>query len=192
MYPIRRGVSFLEVTVVIMIIGLLAAVAVPRFSRAARMRDVRNATIQTAGYVDYIRDLAINQGRTVRFSVDANADVFSSPDAEFPDRAGVLISVDLQERFDPSIELTASFDGATTMGFDLEGNPMVSGSAMSSGVITILSFGEGYQILIEAGQGTTSIVPFDFDDGRGPAPDAIQVTVHELDLGSLSLDEGGI
>ena len=188
MPSIRRGVSFLEVTIVILIVGLLAAVGTPHFSRAGRMRAVRNAAIELTGYVDYVRSVSVNEGRSVELAIDADKDLFYSPDVDFPDRIGTPISVLLKERFDPSIEIKASFDGSSSMAFDFEGNPNVGGTPMTSGVINILSYGEGYQIVLSTGHASATITPLDDDSVVVPAPDIV-AEPKDVELGNVILND---
>lgn len=159
----RRGLSFLEVTVVILVIGLLAAIATPQYARFARKRSVRNAAIEMAGYVDYIRDVAINEGRSTSLSIDAATDRFSSPDVDFPDRIGTLISLPLKQRFDASLELSGAFDATNSMSFNLEGTPFATGTPLTTGVIAITSHDVRYEIRVAAGQGNVTIVETDPD-----------------------------
>ena len=142
---------------VVLIVGLLAAIGTPRYVQSTRSRAARNAVIQLAGYVDYVRNTAINEGRSARLTVDADEDRFFSPDVDFPDQIGTPISVSLKEQYDASLELDASFDSATTLTFDLEGMPTVAGNVLSNGVIVVWSQGVGFRILIRPGLGTATI-----------------------------------
>ena len=86
-------------------------------------------------------------------------DLYSSADVDFPERIGAKILVRLKETFDSSLELTADFDGAKFMTFDLEGVPHVGITPMVSGMIKISSPGvESYYIVIAPGTGYVSVV----------------------------------
>ena len=154
----RPGVTFLEVTLVVLFIGILAAVGTPYFARATRVRNTRNAALQIADYVGYIRTVAINEGRTTSLSVDPNTDTFSSPDVDFPSQIGTRISVAVKDQHDPNLELTASFDSSLTLQFDLEGTVLANGVPLTSGTIVVQSAEATQTIVIQAGTGATSIV----------------------------------
>ncbi|WP_372898099.1 Tfp pilus assembly protein FimT/FimU [Stieleria sp.] len=156
--------TFVELTVVVTIMGLLAVLGVPRFARALHARNARHAAIQLASYVDYVRNTAINEGRSTTLSVDATGDRFWSPDVEFPDQAGVPLSVLIKDRFDASLEIKASFDSATSVSFDLEGTPNVGGTPLSNGVITIGTRAIAYEIHIAVGPGSATITEVDDSD----------------------------
>lgn len=154
----RRGVTFLEITLVVLFIGILAAVGTPYFAKATRTQNTRNAAIQLADYVGYVRRVAINEGRSTSIVIDPATDTFYSPDVDFPDRIGTPISVPIKTNHDPGLELTASFDSSLTLQFDLEGSPMANGVALSDGWIVIGSADSRQRIVIDSGIGTTTIV----------------------------------
>ncbi len=141
-----------------MIMAALAAVAVPHFAQTLQARNARHAAIQLADYVDYIRNTAINEGRSASLSVDPNSDRFWSVDVDFPDQPGVPISVLVKDRFEDRLEITASFDDATTLTFDLEGTPTVGGTPLGDGVIVIDAIAVAYEVRIGTGPGRASIV----------------------------------
>lgn len=155
----RSAMTLLEVTIVLLVVGLLSAVAAPKFSAAVRGSQVRAAAIQLGGHVSYLRRVAINEGRNSTLAISEANDLYSSADVDFPERIGTKILVRLKEAFDSSLELTADFDGAKFMTFDLEGVPHVGITPMISGTIKISSPGvESYHIVIAAGTGYVTVV----------------------------------
>ncbi|MEL6105743.1 MAG: hypothetical protein AAFU85_06900 [Planctomycetota bacterium] len=156
MRPPRRGVTFLEITLVVLFIGILAAVGAPYFATATRVQNTRNAAIQLADYIGYVRRVAINEGRSTSIVIDPATDTFSSPDVDFPDQIGNRISVPIKANHDPGLELSASFDSSLTLQFDLEGSPFANGTALVSGWVTIRSADASQRIVIDAGTGTTT------------------------------------
>ena len=158
MRVLRQGVSFLEVTLVVLFIGILAAVGTPYFARAVQTSHARNASIQIADYVDYIRDVAINEGRKTSLVVDPTSDIFASPDVDFPDQTGTRISIAVKEAYDPTLELTAAFDASLKLEFDLEGSALANGVPLNNGSINIRSGNSTWSIQIDGGTGQTTIV----------------------------------
>lgn len=154
---VRRGVSYLELVIVLLIIGLLAAVGTPRFATTLRVRNARHAAIQLTDYVNFVRVTAMSQGRATSLSVDPAVDRFFSDDVEFPDRPGTLISLLLKQTHDDAIELSADFDDANVLTFDLEGMPYVGANRLSSGVIEIEVSTVRYRITIDPGTGVATV-----------------------------------
>ncbi|MCA9137835.1 MAG: prepilin-type N-terminal cleavage/methylation domain-containing protein [Planctomycetales bacterium] len=181
MHHSRRGLTFLEVTVVVLIIGVLAAVGTPHFARSVRTRNARNAAIRLADYVNYVRSVAINEGRSTQLSVDGATDRFTSPDVDFPDQPGKRISLSIKEDFDVALELSASFDSASTLTFDLEGGASVAGNPLGVGVISVGSRDIVFQILVDSNQGVVSITETAATPVSNPS-----------DSGNGSIDAGGV
>lgn len=154
----RAALSLIELTIVILILGILAAVASPKLADSVRGSRLRAAANQIASHVDYIRRVAINEGRTTTLRVIAGTDRYLSTDVEFPEQVGQLILVPVQREFDSSFELSADFDSYHQMTFDFEGVPRVASGAMQSGVITIEYDDQAFDIVIAPGLGTTSVV----------------------------------
>lgn len=162
----RCAMSLVEVTVVILLVGLLAAVAAPRFGDAVRLMRLEAAARQLASHVDYVRSVAINEGRTTELACSNTLHTYGSPDVDSPTMTGELLNVSVQQDFDPTFTLTADFDAATTLQFDFEGVPHVGASAMTQGTIVIRSGTDSFSVSIAAGTGATSVQRvIDGDDG---------------------------
>ena len=157
MNRLRRGMSFFEISIVVLIVGILAAIVTPQFARSTRFQNTRNASVQLANYINYVREVAINEGRSTSIVVDADGDLFYSPDVSFPDRVGTAIWVPVKSLYDGSLEITGTFDGETTLSFDLEGVPSVGGSPLVSGVIRIASQDVIYDIMVDGGTGLPTV-----------------------------------
>ncbi|MGB7346805.1 MAG: GspH/FimT family pseudopilin [Pirellulaceae bacterium] len=159
----RIAVTLLELAIVLLVIGLMAAVAAPRFGQAMRGVQSRAVAIQIAAHLNYVRRTAINQGQTTTLTFAATGSGYTSTDVTFPDRVEEKLRVNLREMFDPSVSAIADFDSATqidasTITFDPEGVPHVGTSAMHGGMITVSSPGAPSQYLvIAAGTGTVTI-----------------------------------
>ena len=150
--------TLIEVTIVMLIIGILAAIAAPRFSSAMRSAQVRSAAIHTASHVEFVRQSAINGNRSTSLTYDAANVSYQSAEVDFADRIGQLITVDLNDEFDASIELKANFDNTDTISFDVEGVPIVGNATMQNGFIEISASGVlPYYVIIAAGTGYVSV-----------------------------------
>ena len=136
----RRGLTLVELVVVILILGILGALATPRFMDAVQGARLKAAARSVRSDLEYLRDCAINRGRSVEVQFDAAGDRYVSPAVDHPDRPGRALAVDVKERFDPAIELSADFAGQPTVMFDLSGVPRVEGDAIASGRV-VLSLG---------------------------------------------------
>lgn len=165
----RRGMNLLEITIVLLVVGIMAAVVSPRFTHSVRASQLKAARMQTRATIDYVRRVAINEGRTTTITFDTLNDTITSPNVEAPGFVGTMISLDIHADFDDSIELLADFDGATTLSFDFEGVPWVGNTKMQSGTIQLQSIDDVLAIQITPELGTTTL-------GSGAVTDSIEGT----------------
>ncbi len=157
MRKLRRGISLFEITIVMLVLGILAAVAAPRFSDTFQSSKLVAAANQIAGHVDYARRIAINEGRTTSFHCDSSADRYYSSEVTFPHLPGQLLDVDIRAVHDPNFDLMGDFDGQTSLWFDFEGVPHVGAMPLQQGTITVSANGRTLHIQIAAGTGDTTV-----------------------------------
>ncbi len=149
--------SMIELTIVILIVGITAAIAAPRLADTVRAIKLRAASNQLAAHIDYVRSVALNEARTTTLVFDNSLDTYSCDDISLPDRPGERFYVPIHEVHDPSFDLTADFDSQDELSFDFEGVPVVGSTAMVSGTV-LLGYGkEQFQVVIDAGTGRTTV-----------------------------------
>src|SRR5688572_27706599 len=68
----RRGFSMIEILIVMLIMGLMAAIAFPRGVEAIRTASRRAAQQQVAAYLARARALAIQRGRRAEFQINGS------------------------------------------------------------------------------------------------------------------------
>ena len=153
----RHALSLIELTIVILVLGLVSAIAAPRLGDCVRGSRLRAAAIQMAGHIDYIRRVAINEGRSTTFSVLASGNGYWSNDVDFPERIGTRLHMNVIQTFDSTIRVSADFDSQTTLTFDFEGTPRVAGAVMQNGRASIGYGDQYYDIFISPGSGTTTL-----------------------------------
>ncbi len=147
----------IELTIVILILGIMAAIAAPRFADTVRATKLHAAANQLAAHIDYIRSVAVNEARTTTLLCDNSLHSYGSDEVDFPERRGERLYVLMREVYDPQFVLTANFDSKTTLSFDFEGVPKVGTTPLVSGTITIGLGNEKFQVLIAAGTGETTV-----------------------------------
>jgi type II secretory pathway pseudopilin PulG len=157
MNPRRPAMSLFELTIVILVMGLLAAVTAPRLADSLRSAKLESAARKLVSHVDYIRAVAVNEGRTTTLVCNNTDQSYACENVDFPDRFGVPINVSLGEEYDPTMMLDADFDSGTSLSFDLEGTPRVGASPLRDGRIVIRSGNESYTVVVAAGSGETSL-----------------------------------
>lgn len=178
----RYAMSLIEVTLVIFLVGILAAVAAPRFADSVRLMRLESAARQLAAHIDYIRSVAINEGRTTELVCSNTLHTYSSPSVDSPTLTGELLNVSVQQDFDSTFTLTADFDTTTTLSFDFEGVPHVGATTMTQGTIEIRSGNDRFAVNIAAGTGATSVQRVVDGGGGGQGGGAYQDAQAEATL----------
>ncbi len=160
------GFSLIELLIVIVILGIAAAIAVPMISSAASMQ-IRAAGSMVAADLEYAKSMAISRGQMYSVVFDAGNETYEIRDPNnsvigHPIKKGFTYVVDFANdgRLDRVDVVSANFDGETTIGFDYLGSPYSVGgssSALNSGVISLQAGGISKTVTIEAVTGFISV-----------------------------------
>jgi prepilin-type N-terminal cleavage/methylation domain-containing protein len=153
----RCAMSLIEVTLVILVMGILAAVAAPRFADSVRAIRLEAAARQLAAHIDYVRGVALNEGRTATLVFDNVRHTYASESVDFPQRTGELLQVSMPLDYDPTFTLEADFDSQSTLSFDFEGVPHAGASPLKVGRIVLGSGGETFAVVVSPGTGATRV-----------------------------------
>ncbi|TWU56530.1 hypothetical protein Poly51_24410 [Rubripirellula tenax] len=155
--PRRSAMTMIEVTIAILVIGLLSAITAPRLSDAYRSTRLQSAAWRVTNDVRLARQMAIARGRSIEWVCQNANDVYTCASLGSRDGSGASMSVSIGELFDSSFDLSADFDGQSTIRFDADGVPYVGTSMMQTGVITLQFGGDRYDVRIAAGTGLVSL-----------------------------------
>lgn len=151
----RRAVTALDLTISVLIMGLMAAVALPRFAASLDAMRVRAAAQQIAADMNRARATAIRQSETCTASFTNSPAAYTLVGVKALNGAATYREVTLAD-FGFSGSLTASFDGATELKWNLHGQPVVGET------LDPLVAGS----VIVAGGGTSQTVTIDPDTGK--------------------------
>ena len=105
----RRGFTLIEVILVMLILSIAAAVAVPTLARFSRGRQSTDAVEHMISVIQYAQDQSAATGFPYRFHVDAKSGTYwieSRRDGVF-----VRLSNDFGQTFNIPADYTASWDG---------------------------------------------------------------------------------
>ena len=133
-----RGFSLLELTLVVAILAVVTAVAVPRFSAAHHRSRIDAAADRLVAELTLARETAIARGAAVEVIFDAARDRWSAPQlAPLTTGAPGHLVTDLHEAAEGVRLNTPALDGATALTFDAYGRPSTGGTlTLTAGAAT--------------------------------------------------------
>jgi type II secretion system protein H len=134
------GFSIIEIMVIVMIIGLLAAMAIPRFGNLAASLRSRGAADQIAADIAYTRMSAVREGRTAVLTVTGNTYTMTVENTD-GSTFKTLRTVRIRDSYTGATIATA---GSARIAFDSRGM-LKSGSATS---VTVTSDSRSQRLLI--------------------------------------------
>ena len=154
----RRGFTLVELMIVMVILGIAAAVAVPMMASAASMQ-IRAAGSMVAADLEYAKSMAVSRGQfysVVFDSVNKTYEIRDPSDTviEHPVKKGFNYVVDFSSdgRLDRVDISSVDFDGEIAIAFDYLGSPY---SRDTGGTRTNLNSGT---ITLQAGDFTRTVM----------------------------------
>jgi len=124
---VRKGFTLLEAVITVMIMGVIATVAVPRYSTAIDRYSVQAAAVRIASDLAYAREMAEAQSRNVTVTFDSDLDSYSSGDVSDPFHPGRKWRVSLADTAYVADLHSADFEGVPAVTFDFSGYPSSAG-----------------------------------------------------------------
>ena len=120
----RAAFTLIELVIVVMIIGIASAIAVPRFAGAMRDVQLEAAGKRVAADLRYARQYAKTKGTTQSVVFTPASDSYTLPGVNDIDHPSQAFAVDLTLGEYPATIVSASFgSGGTTIVFDMYGRP---------------------------------------------------------------------
>ncbi len=124
----RRAFTLVEVALVVVIAGLLAAVAVPRYAQSLTRYSANAAAQRVIADLELARQRAAATSKTVDVVFDPAADTYAFTNLDHPDHPGTPYTVDLSADPYGADLRTADFAGRAYFKFSGYGRPDAGGT----------------------------------------------------------------
>ncbi|MDD5135097.1 MAG: GspH/FimT family protein [Phycisphaerae bacterium] len=164
MKNIIPGFTLVELTIVLVIIAIIAAIAVPMYSSAASIQ-LKTAATLIASDLEYAKSMAVSMGQTYQIVFDTAAESYSLQDS-----AGAVIShpVRVKQNYEIKFALdgrlnkvdivSTTFGAGNTIKFNYLGTPLDGlGANLNNGVIVLSAQSNTMTVKIEPVTGYITI-----------------------------------
>jgi prepilin-type N-terminal cleavage/methylation domain-containing protein len=128
--PKRTAFSLLELTIVVLIIGILAAIATPNWAAVLSKYRADAAAQRIVTDLGRTQSLAYSTSTTKTLTLDVTQSSYQILGLRGLDRASSTYTVDLTAEPYCSTLVSASFGGAALISFDGYGQPTVAGGTV--------------------------------------------------------------
>ena len=153
----RRGATLIDLTICVLVMGILAAVGAPKF--AAVMSRLRSEAVakRIAADLNYARQAAIRTSRKVSITFRASPAGYDMSGIEDPANPSKAYSVALAD-IDSSVVLNSfSFNGGTQLSFNNYGCPLVGVSPLAAGTVVLRSGQNSFTVFVSPATGESTV-----------------------------------
>lgn len=149
----RHGAALVDLVITVLVIGILSAVAMPRFASAVARLRTEAVAKRVASDLNYARRNAIQTSRLATVTFRASPAGYDFTGVANPARPSQNYSVNLAD-LDSGVVLSSfSFDGGATFSFNNYGRPLVGTAPLASGTIRVASGEHSFNVTINASTG---------------------------------------
>ncbi|MFH1398049.1 MAG: GspH/FimT family pseudopilin [Candidatus Omnitrophota bacterium] len=157
-----RGFTIIELTIVILIIGILAVLTLPRFGSFYEIK-LHGAVKKVISDIRYAQQLAISSHSDYRVNFSGNSyNVRWVTDGAYAispfTRGNLAIDFNTDQQYKGITISNPSFAGTTDLRFNWQGNPLggTGGDLITPGQVTFSYQGNSLTIYVEPGTGKVS------------------------------------
>jgi len=149
----RRGFSIVEVVIVVVIIGVTAVIAMPRYGNSIRRYRLESSAQRLISDFDRIVEDARRSRETRTLVIDVAADTWSVDDLVDLDGKGANYTMDISSDPYHADIIGADFDGTAKVVIDKFGRPAASGT------VTLEVGGRKMTVKFNRSTGTAEVQP---------------------------------
>lgn len=147
----RRGVTLLELTIVVLLLGIFAAMAGPRFATTIARHRADSTARRIAADLELVRNRARVTSQTHTVTFDKTANTYACAAISDPDHPGKPYTARLSETSYPARMTIVNVGGDSALNFDGYGSPD------SSATITVSSGSSSRSVIVNSATGVVSV-----------------------------------
>ena len=136
---VRGGVTLLDISITVLVMGVLSAVALPKFAVVLESRRADATARRIAADLEYARRTAMTTSRNCSVQFLSSLDRYTMTGVPHPHRPGQNYAVTLSE-ISEGVQITnVDFDAGATLTYTVHGLPVVGTSPLVSGQLVVSS-----------------------------------------------------
>jgi Tfp pilus assembly protein FimT len=154
---IRNAVSMIDLVITVMVMGIMAAVALPRFSDSLNSVQLEGAARRIACDINFARQTAIQSSRAAGITfrtLPAGYDMTAVTDPAHPTQS---YRVDLSQVASTVVLTSANFNGGPTLSFNAYGRPLVGNASLTAGSVVLTLGSKSKSIIINSTTGEATV-----------------------------------
>jgi prepilin-type N-terminal cleavage/methylation domain-containing protein len=154
-----RGTSLVELIIVVLIMGILALAASPRFGQVIARAKCESVARRVVSDINYARQIAMQSSKTTTVLFTATPSSYTMTNVPHPYRTGQMYGFAFRE-IDAAVKFTSvNIDSGTNLSFNAYGRPLKTATmqAMSVGTLIITFGSEQFTVTIDPSTGEATV-----------------------------------
>lgn len=156
--PTRRGgATLVDLIITVLIMGILAATAMPRFAEVTARLRTEAVARRVAADLNFARRAAMQTSRTVTLTFQAAPAGYSLAGAMHPAYPHTPYAVTFAD-VDSTVQLQSySFNGGSTLSFNAYGRPLVGANALTEGTVVLRNGSHTFSVVVNPATGEAAL-----------------------------------
>ena len=154
-----RGTSLIELIIVVLVMGILAAAASPRFGKAIARAKSESVARRVASDINYARQVAMQTSLATSIQFTLSPAGYSMTNVAHPHHPTQSYAWSFSEIDSAVLMSSASFNSGTLLTFNAYGRPLAGSpiGALTAGTVVVTFGTEQFTVTIDPATGEASV-----------------------------------